>query len=48
MRLENLLNTIATVNEMSDADKAELRHTLETCSEKTFLELEAVYVYGLY
>ena len=48
MKIERLYNAICEATEMSDADKAELRHTLETCSEKTFLELEAVYIYGLY
>lgn len=48
MKLEQLYNAIVSATEMSDADKAELRATLETCSEKTFLELEAVYIYGLY
>lgn len=48
MRLNNLYEAIVASTEMSDADKAELRKTLETCSEKMFLELEAVYIYGLY
>lgn len=48
MKLEQLYNAIVATTEMSDEDKVTLRTTLETCSEKTFLELEAIYIYGLY
>lgn len=48
MRIKQLYNAICKATEMSEEDKAELKTTLETCSEKTFLELEAVYIYGIY
>ena len=48
MRLERLVNAIATVTEMTDDDKAKLVNELSTISEKQFFELEAVYIYGLY
>lgn len=48
MRIKQLYEAICNATEMSDEDKAQLRTTLETCSEKTFLELEAIYIYGLY
>ena len=48
MRIKRLVNAITTETEMNDNDKAKLIDVLSTISEKTFIELEAVYVYGMY
>lgn len=48
MRVERLYNAIIDVVEMDDIEKADLRETLFHISEKQFIELEAVYVYGMY
>lgn len=48
MRVERLVNAIVAVTEMTDEDKAKLIDELCTISEKKFIELEAVYVYGMY
>lgn len=48
MRVERLVNAIVAVTEMTDEDKAKLVNELSTISEQKFIELEAVYVYGMY
>ena len=48
MRVERLYNAIINKVEMDDVDKANLRETLFHISEKQFMELEAVYIYGMY
>lgn len=48
MRVERLINAIIAVTEMTDEDKAKLVNELSTISEQKFIELEAVYVYGMY
>lgn len=48
MRIQRLINAIIKVTEMTDEDKARLVNELSTISEQKFIELEAVYVYGMY
>lgn len=48
MRMERLINAICKATEMTDEDKAKLVNELSTISEKKFIELEAIYVYGMY
>lgn len=48
MRIERLYNAIITEVQMDDVDKANLLESLHHISEKQFIELEAVYVYGMY
>ena len=48
MRIERLINAIIKATEMTDDDKARLKDELSTISEQKFIELEAVYVYGMY
>ena len=48
MRIQRLINAICKATEMNDNDKAKLSMELCTISEKQFLELEAVYMYGMY
>lgn len=48
MRIQRLINAIIKVTEMTNEDKAKLVNELSTISEQKFIELEAVYVYGMY
>lgn len=48
MRIKRLVNVIVATTEMTNDDKAKLIDELSTISEKQFIELEAVYVYGMY
>lgn len=48
MRLKRLVAAIIEATEMTDDDKAKLVDTLSTISEKTFIELEAIYIHGMY
>lgn len=48
MRMERLINAICKATEMTDEDKAKLVNELSTISEQKFIELEAIYVYGIF
>lgn len=48
MRVERLFKAITETVVMDDIDKANLLESLHHISEKQFIELEAVYVYGMY
>lgn len=48
MRMQRLMNAIIKATEMTDDDKAKLKDELSTIGEREFIELEAIYVYGMY
>lgn len=48
MRMQRLVKAILATTEMTDEDKAKLVNELSTISEQKFIELEAIYVYGIF